>query len=173
MLLINGLQRVSFVCLCLQAHLSKNVSIADLNSLLGANSDLHLQMSSQHINSEIAVWQNRAMGTFSPSQRAQVIWKESNGFAQAQSGAFGGLKGRFDSDLASLQTHSFGVLWVKAVGAQKADLKAQLGPAVCRDTECAGVCRIVEENLSVLQGPVCSAIVVKAVSGFWGQFYFS
>lgn len=63
------------------------------------------------------------MGTFSPSQRAQLIWKESSGLAQTQSGAFGGLKSTFDSDLASLQTHSFSVLWVKAVGAQRAELK--------------------------------------------------
>lgn len=59
------------------------------------------------------------MGSFSPSRRAQLIWKESSGLAQAQSGAFGRLKSVFDSDLASLQTHSFGVFWVKAVGAQK------------------------------------------------------
>lgn len=59
------------------------------------------------------------MGSFSPSRRAQLIWKESSGLAQAQSGASGRLKSAFDSDLASLQTHSFGVFWVKAVGAQK------------------------------------------------------
>lgn len=81
----------------------------------------------------------QAHGDFSPSQRAQLIWKESSSLAQAQSGAFGRLTSMFDSDLASLQTHSCGVLWVKAVGAQKAELKAQLGPAVCRDTKCAGV----------------------------------
>lgn len=126
-------------------------------------------MNSQHINSEIAAWQNRAMGAFSPSWRAQLIWKESSGLAQAQSGAFGGLKSMFESDLASLQTNSFGVFWVKAVGAQKAELRAQLGPAVFRDTECAGVCRVVEENLSVLQGSVCSAIL-EAVSGSGDNF---
>lgn len=80
-------------------------------------------------------------GDFPPSQRSQLIWKESSGPAQAQSGAFGGLKSMFDSDLASLQTHSFGILWMKAVGAQKVELKhswAQL----CAETQsvlgCAG-----------------------------------
>lgn len=128
MLLINGLQRVSFVCLCLQAHLSKNVSIADLNSFLGANSALHLQMNSQHINSKIAVWQNRAMGTFSPSRRAQLIWKESSGLAQAQSGAFGGLKSRFDSDLASLQTQLWCVLG-ESCGSTKGGAESTAGPS--------------------------------------------
>lgn len=52
----------------------------------------------------------------------------------------------FGSDLESLQTHSFRVFCVKAVGAQKDELKAQLGPGASRDTRCAGVCRMVEER---------------------------
>lgn len=49
----------------------------------------------------------------------------------------------FGSDLACLQTHRFSIFCVKAVGAQKNELKAQLGPGLCRDTEWVGVCRMV------------------------------